>query len=98
MKPEIRRGSFAGHETFPFRYMWLRKAVTHTEVDTSVFRQEDAMVLFGVGKNMVRSIRHWGLATGMIKEDPSEKDNRGRYLMPSTLGDQLFADDGCQFH
>ena len=33
------------------------------------FKREDAMVEFGVGKNMVRSIRLWGLATGVLEED-----------------------------
>ena len=75
---EMERGSFAGHETFPFRYTWLRKAVAATDGDGRVFRRDDAMVVFGVGKNMVRSIRHWGLACGVLEEDPEVRDNRGR--------------------
>lgn len=90
----IERGAFAGHETFPFRTMWLRKAVESTERDTRVFRRDDAMVELGVGKNMVRSIRHWGLATGMIHKDPTVHDNRGRELCPTVLGEALMADDG----
>ncbi|NCQ36429.1 DUF4007 family protein, partial [bacterium] len=42
--------SFSGHETFPFRYAWLPKAVRATEEDTGIFGREDAMVRLGVGK------------------------------------------------
>lgn len=89
------RGAFAGHETFPFRTMWLKKAVAGTERDGSLFRSDEAMVELGVGKNMVRSIRHWGLATGVIEEDETVHDNRGRVLCPSHLGDLLISDRGC---
>jgi len=53
---------FSGHETFPLRQLWLRKAydaVTESEepAPRSVFADEDAIVRFGVGKNMAMSIR-----------------------------------------
>ncbi|MEQ9323610.1 MAG: DUF4007 family protein [Polyangiaceae bacterium] len=91
---QLERGSFAGHETFPFRYTWLRKAVLLTAEDSGLFRQDDAMVRLGVGKNMVRSIRHWGLATKIIHEDPAVHDNRGRALVPTELGRNLFGPEG----
>lgn len=53
------RRSFSGHETFPFRYAWPKKAVEHAHADAYAFGAEDALVRFGVGKNMVSSIRHW---------------------------------------
>ena len=92
--PDISKGSFTGHETFPFRYMWLRKAVEQVSQNGKTFGKDDAMVTFGVGKNMVRSIRHWGLATSMIEENPELKNNRGRVLRPSELGGQLFEETG----
>lgn len=52
--------------------------------------QDKAMVKLGVGKNMVRSIRHWCLATKMLEEDPDQPNNRGRYLRPTDLGAKLF--------
>ena len=58
--------SFSGHETFVFRYTWLKKAIDAVRVDPRVFGQDNAIVTLGVGKNMVRSIRHWGLATGVL--------------------------------
>ncbi|KKK52150.1 hypothetical protein LCGC14_3107780, partial [marine sediment metagenome] len=45
------------------RYGWLTKAVARVKSDPQIFAREDAMVAFGVGKNMVRSIRHWGMAS-----------------------------------
>lgn len=56
----------SGHETFPCRYTWLPKAVRGLDADSRLFADEErAMVDLGVGKNMVRSIRFWSLATGM---------------------------------
>ena len=59
---------FAGHETFPLRYGWLNKAYDQvarvvssgTGDSNSIFTDERAISLFGVGKNMVVSMRHWG--------------------------------------
>lgn len=68
------RPQLSGHETFPLRYGWLKKAydaVASTEDDSenkSVFLSDDAIARFGVGKNMVASMRHWGSATGILTE------------------------------
>lgn len=59
---------FSGHETFAFRYGWLRKAVLGAEQNPKYFAQPLALVELGVGKNMVQSIRFWGLATGVLAE------------------------------
>ena len=61
---------FSGHETFVCRYAWLPKAVNAVLEDSSILspaREDDAMVSLGVGKNMVRSIRFWGEAAGVIQ-------------------------------
>jgi hypothetical protein len=56
----------SGHESFPCRYTWLPKAVRGLDANPRLFDDEEkAMVDLGVGKNMVRSIRFWSLATGM---------------------------------
>lgn len=81
--------SFSGHETFVFRYTWLKKAVDAVKSDPQVFGREDSIVTLGVGKNMVRSIRHWGLATGVLKEEPK---SRGTAIRVSHLGEFLFGD------
>ena len=61
---------FSGHESFVLRYAWLPKAATALVDDSAILtaaREDDAMVQLGVGKNMVRSIRFWAEATGIIR-------------------------------
>lgn len=60
---------FSGHETFPLRYDWLRKCLTGPTIREGLILEpgnsiEKSMVTFGVGKNMVRSMRHWAMVTG----------------------------------
>jgi hypothetical protein len=70
------RLSFSGHETFAFRHSWLKKAADAVLEDPEVFTKDSAIVTLGVGKNMVRSIRHWGLATGILAEEPKSRGTR----------------------
>lgn len=89
------RPQFSGHETFPLRYGWLKKAFDEVlktedwEKNNSVFSGDDAIARFGVGKNMVTSMRHWAMATGVI-EDAGAK---GR-TKTSRLGRHIFGHDG----
>ena len=82
--------SFSGHETFPFRFSWLKKGVDLISKEPEVFQSDDAIVKFGVGKNMVQSIRHWCLATRIAEN--IQAGSRG--LSPTKLGNKLFADSG----
>ena len=83
----------SGHETFPLRYGWLKKAFDAVSTaegsghDRSVFLTADAIARFGVGKNMVASIRHWAVAAGVIEES-------ARRTAPSLLGSRVFDDGG----
>ncbi len=81
---------FSGHETFPFRYPWLKKGFDAVRHNGEVFLRDDAITILGVGKNMVRSIRHWGLAAGIIEENREKRNS----LRPTALGERIFADDG----
>ena len=60
--------SFSGHQTFPFRYTWLKKGVDAVIADSTVFSSENASVTLGVGKNMVSAIRHWCRVSRLIEE------------------------------
>lgn len=80
---------FTGHETFPFRLGWLHKGVTAVMQDPTIFSQDHAIVVFGVGKNMVRSIRHWCISLELITEI-----GRGCY-QPTTIGEMVFGSDGA---
>jgi hypothetical protein len=82
---------FSGHETFVLRYGWLKKAYDAVVSDPGVFLQDDAVVTLGVGKNMVRSIRHWALACGVLREEPK---TRGLRLLPTDFGTFLFGSGG----
>src|SRR5215212_3704187 len=85
--------SFSGHETFPFRYSWLKKGIDAASQDPAIFSKEEAMSELGVGKNMVRSIRHWCLAARLIREDAVAGGIRGQFTA-TVLGRKLFADHG----
>lgn len=83
------RGQFSGHETFPLRLLWLKKAYDAC-VDGAplgTFQEQSAIARFGVGRNMAASMRYWALATGFIRE-------QDRQLVPTSIGDAILADDG----
>lgn len=69
---------FSGHETFPLRYGWLKKvfdSVFSLEIKgeksttKDLFLSDRAIARFGVGKNMVASMRHWAASSNVIMED-----------------------------
>ena len=85
---------FSGHETFPLRYGWLKKAfdrVAETEEEgenRAACWDEDAIARFGVGKNMVASMRHWAKAAGVVREPASNS------VRTTELGRLLFGPTG----
>ena len=85
---------FARHETFHPRYGWFRKAYAHVAADPRAFFGDDAPIRIGVGKNMVRAIRFWGLASKLIAVDPHSANRRAPDLMTTTQGDALFGRGG----
>jgi len=80
---------FSGHETFPLRYGWLKKAfdaVAKTEDIPnikSVFLDDNAIAQLGVGKNMVASMRHWAAAVGFINKNGTQTTELGKLLLGS---------------
>ena len=85
--------SFSGHETFPFRYSWLKKGIDAVRGKPTIFADDSATITLGVGKNMVRSIRHWCQVTGLIEFGGMDLDHHRRFVS-TDLGDSIFADDG----
>lgn len=55
--------NFSGHQTFTLRYAWIPKAVEALGQGVNLLAAEEAMMVLGVGKNMVNSIVHWLQAT-----------------------------------
>ena len=88
------RPRLSGHETFPLRYGWLKKAFDAVRAsedqghNKSVFSDEDAIARFGLGKNMVSSMRHWATAAGIL-----EDVGKGR-IVTTALGRSLFDTGG----
>lgn len=90
------RIQFAGHETFPLRYGWLKKAydaVKEIEVSESqnsnIFNEDSAISRFGVGRNMVLSIRHWAITTDVLSAEDRSGERSSR-ITTGRLGDLLF--------
>ena len=79
----VDRPAFSGHETFPMRYGWLTKIMDffNPEQDRNTLIEKygifgrkadpkyisDLVANFGVGKNMVYSMKFWGERSGAIK-------------------------------
>jgi hypothetical protein len=91
-RDSIQSVSFSGHESFPLRFAWLTKAVRGVVEDAALFTRDDAVVRLGVGKNMVRAMRHWAARTDMIR--PAPRDARGIHYKPTEIGDLLFGPKG----
>ncbi len=79
------KAKFSGHDTFPFRYAWLTKLVNYLEDGKqNIIKESDKKRLetisdFGVGLNMVKSIKHWSIATKVCNKD-FELTNFGKLL------------------
>lgn len=80
----------SGHEKFPVRHGWLKKGVDAAAANPQIFNQDEALVVLGVGKNMVRSIRHWCLATGLL----AEEGGKGGGVQPTPLATRLLTAQG----
>lgn len=83
--------AFGRHETFHMRYGWLKQAYDHSLKDQDVFSRDDAPIVLGVGKNMVRSMKFWALAAKVL--EVKEGSRRAR-AAPTDLGRALFNDRG----
>lgn len=92
---DIYSPQFSGHETFPLRYGWLKKSydrvaeTEHKDENRALCWDKDAIARFGVGKNMVASMRHWAKAAAIIDE-PATNTVRttglGRKLLSGDAG------------
>lgn len=83
---------FSGHETFTLRQMWLKKVFDQrtkaNRIKKSVFTDDESIARFGVGKNMVGSMRHWALATNLMSEGGPDD-----YVV-SQRAQRMFSNDG----
>ena len=83
--------TFANHESFHLRYGWLKKAYDQIKIDPKIFSREDAPVKLGVGKNMVRAIKFWGIANKIFQVQGAQKNTT---IIPTDMGHFIFNDKG----
>jgi len=84
---------FARHETFHPRFGWLKKGFDKAKEDKYVFTKDEAPVVLGVGKNMVRAIRYWCFAFKLI-DDIQNIGKEPRRFEPTDFGEKLLGIDG----
>lgn len=86
--------TFSGHETFPLKYGWLKKVydiVSNSDEPDArkVFSSDDAIANFGVGKNMVSSMRHWAQLANILIIDHDTK-----FLRLTNFAEDFFSEEG----
>lgn len=88
---EKRKYTFSGHETFHCKSLWLKKGYDFVKEGHS-FNDEDAVVVLGVGKNMVSSIRYWLRAFGLINQN-NEISTLADFVFDTETGCDPFVED-----
>ena len=89
---------FSGHETFAIRHGWLKKVVDaldndSTPIETNVFKSEEAIAKFGVGRNMVASMAHWAQTCGLIEPNRLRVTDLGKFLFSEDEGVDRYLED-----
>jgi hypothetical protein len=96
--PERASGErFSGHESFVCRYGWLPKFYELLAHQPELIRQDEAvMVELGIGRNMVKSVRFWAQAFGLMDDHqratpaPTPFAN---WLLDTKVGDDPYLED-----
>ena len=90
-------GRFSGHESFACRYGWLPKfydlLVTNPE---AIRNDEEVMVTLGIGRNMVKSVRFWAQAFGLMDDAPRAPVSAtpfAHWLLDLERGDDPYLED-----
>ena len=76
-----------GHESFSIREGWLTKGLLEVYSNPRVFSEKNQTDIFGIGTNMVKSLKYWLQATMLIKEN-----KKNEYKL-SNLGQLIFDND-----
>lgn len=89
---EKEKFKFRAHETFFIRKGWLSKGMKYvdkTKGKVFISKDENPMDVFGIGSNMVKSLRYWLQATGLTEEKKVGK----RVQIFTYLGETIFKND-----
>lgn len=81
---------YSGHESFTCKTLWLKKGYDFIS-NSNNFNVPNAVIMLGVGKNMVASIRYWMKAFGLTKNDNLLPI--ATYLLDSESGKDPFIED-----
>lgn len=85
--------SFSGHDTFPFRYGWLKKGVEAVYSCPNFYAfADEAMVELGVGKNMVNSIKYWCQVAGFLNSFRNNETSRTEFT-PTDLAKKIITEE-----
>lgn len=60
-----------GHEKFALREGWLNKGLIMVNKNATAFQGKNGPDLFGIGNNMVKSLRYWLKAFNLVEENSS---------------------------
>lgn len=69
-----------GHEKFALREGWINKALRLLPNNEDAFKRKDATDLFGIGSNMVKSLRYWMRAFGLTNTSGTELSEKGKLI------------------
>lgn len=69
-----------GHEKFALREGWINKALMLLLDNTDAFTRKNATDLFGIGSNMVKSLRYWMRALGLTNMAGTELSGMGKLV------------------
>ena len=69
-----------GHEKFALREGWINKALKLLPENSDAFTRKDATDLFGIGSNMVKSLRYWMRVFGLTDISGTELSEVGELI------------------
>lgn len=69
-----------GHEKFALREGWINKALILLSENSDAFTRKEATDLFGIGSNMVKSLRYWMRAFGLTNISGTELSEVGKLI------------------
>ena len=81
--------TFSGHDSFQCRLLWLKKGYDYLQAGRS-FAADDAPVVLGVGNNMVRAIRFWLRAFGLLDEAGEQPNTLAHLIFGGTDTEPAF--------
>ncbi|MCA0984297.1 DUF4007 family protein [Halobacillus yeomjeoni] len=72
--------AFGQHQSFYLRDRWINRIFKNIPSDDRFFYRKDAFEKVGLGKNMVKSLRFWALATNLVEEKTKEDRKKGHFI------------------